>query len=87
MRPYNRYLMALAAVLSLSTTVFAAYGVQQLDTYFSLYMIEYLVITMLFAYLHPRARRALDSISYLLFGGFLAIVAAKVVAILHLLGP
>lgn len=82
MRPYNRYLIALSAVLSLSTTVLAAYDVRRLDAYFSLYVIESLVVTLLFGYLHPRASRALNGISWALVAGFLLVVAIKVAATL-----
>lgn len=80
---YNRYLLTLAAVFTLSTTILAAYGQNKLDAYFTLYVIEYLVTTLLFVYLAPRARRLLDGVGYLLFAGFLIIVALKVIEILR----
>ncbi len=79
---YNRYLLTLAALFGVSTALLAAYHQEKLDAYFTLYVIEYLVITLLFAYLHPRARGLLDALGYLLFGGFLVIVILKVVEIL-----
>jgi len=82
MRPYNRYLITLSAVLALSTTVLAAYDVRQLDAYYSVFVIEMLVVTLLFGYLHPRAARALAGLSYALVAGFLLIVAIKVATIL-----
>ena len=80
---YNRYLLTLAALFGLSTTVLAAYGQDRLDAYFTVYVIEYLVTTLLFAYLDPKARRLLDAVGYVLFGGFLVIVILKVVEILR----
>ena len=53
-----------------------------MDVYFAVNIIAYLVITLLYVYINPRARRALDSIGYMLFGGFLIIVAVKVMDIL-----
>lgn len=79
---YNRYLLTLAVLFFLSTTVLAAYGQDKLDAYFTVYVIEYLVTTLLFVYLDPRARRLLDAMGYVLFGGFLVIVAIKVAQIL-----
>lgn len=79
--------MVLAVVLSVSTTLLAAYGIQQLDVYVSLYAIECLVVTLLFGYLHPRARRVLEGIGYVLVGSFLLIVLVKVARILLLAGP
>lgn len=80
---YNRYLLTLAAVFTLSTTILAAYGQNKLDAYFTLYVIEYLVMTLLFVYLAPRARRLLDGMGYVLFAGFLIIVTLKVIEILR----
>jgi drug/metabolite transporter (DMT)-like permease len=81
-RLYNHYLLTLALLFGVSTTVLAAYGQDRLDVYFTLYVIEYLIATLLFAYLSPRARRLLDTMGYVLFAGFLVVVALKVVEIL-----
>lgn len=83
MRLYNRYLITLAILFTLSTTILAGYGLNKLDAYFTVYVIEYLVATLLFVYLDPKARRLLDAMGYILFGGFLVIVALKVVQILR----
>lgn len=80
---YNRYLLTLAALFALSTVILAAYGQNTLDAYFTVYVIEYLVATLLFVYLAPRARKLLDAMGYVLFGGFMVIVAMKVVEILR----
>lgn len=82
MRVYNRYALVLTCFLLASTVVAAFYGVDRLDAYFSIYLIEYLSITLMFVYLHPRARRLLGAMSLLLFAGFLSIVAVKVAQIL-----
>lgn len=56
-----------------------AFGEQRsLDVYFTVNIIVYLLITLLYVYLNPRARRALDTIGYMLFAGFLVIIAIKV---------
>jgi hypothetical protein len=83
MRIYNRYLLALAAAFTLSTTLLAAYGQDKLDAYFTAYVIEYLIVTLLFVYLDPRMRRQLDGLGYVLFGGFVAIVLLKVLEVLR----
>ncbi len=79
---YNRYLLTVATVFALSTTVLAGYGQDKLDAYFTAYVIEYLIVTLLFVYLNPKARRLLDVMGYVLFGGFAVIVAIKVMTIL-----
>ncbi|MDR7468272.1 MAG: hypothetical protein QN176_13420 [Armatimonadota bacterium] len=83
MRIFNRYLLTLGALFGLSTTILAAYGQSRLDAYFTVYVIEYLITTLLFAALDRRARRLLDGMGYVLFAGFLIIVVMKVVEILR----
>ncbi|MFQ5813467.1 MAG: hypothetical protein ACE5I2_09825 [Anaerolineae bacterium] len=82
MRLYNRYLATLALLFMGTTVILAAYNLHRLDLYFSLYLMEYLATTLLFAYLQPRAQRLLNFTGYILFGGFLVIVGLKVWEIL-----
>ena len=82
MRTYDRYLVTLALLFTGTTVVLAAYNQHRIDLYFSLYLIEYLVATLLFAYLRQSARRLLNVMGYILFAGFLAIIAVKVATIL-----
>ena len=82
MRIYNRYLTTLALLFTAATVLLASYGQQALDLYFSIYLIEYLAATLVFAYLSPGARHLLNLLGLILFVGFLGIVAIKVVEIL-----
>lgn len=82
MRTYNRYILWLAALLMLTTVILSAYGQKRLDIYFSVYLVEYLVLTLLYVYLNPTARRALSAVGYVLFLGFMFIVVTKVLEIL-----
>lgn len=51
---YGRCLMTLALLFTVTTFLLALYGQQQLDLYFSLYLIEYLAVTLIFSHLHAR---------------------------------
>lgn len=82
MRVYNRLIISLAVAAGLINTLLALWGQKDLGVYFAINAIAYLVIVLLYAYLNPRARRALDTIGYLLLSGFLVIVVMKVVEIL-----
>jgi uncharacterized membrane protein YhdT len=82
MSVYDRYLATLALLFTATTVLLAAYSQHPLDLYFSLYLIEYLAVTLVFAYLHPEARRLLSFLGYFLFAGFVVIVAMKVFQIL-----
>ncbi len=62
--------------------VVAASGQASLDVYFTVTIIAYLVISLLYVYLNPRARRLLSTLGVVLFGGFLVIVAMKVMEVL-----
>ncbi|MDP2948055.1 MAG: hypothetical protein Q8P22_00765 [Chloroflexota bacterium] len=83
---YNRYVATLAVLFTSTTVVLAVYNQQRLDLYFSLYLIEYLASTLLFVYLKPRARRLLNMMGYVLFGGFTVVVAMRMGQILGLPG-
>ncbi len=72
----------LAVATGLVNTLLAVGGQEGLDVYFTVNIIVYLAITLLYVYINPRARRALDAIGYMLFSGFLVIVAVKVMDIL-----
>ncbi len=82
MKIYDKYILILAGLLLATTVIVAALGEAQLDLYFSIYVIEALVLTELYVYLNPKAKRGLNKVNYALFAGFLVIVAAKVVEIL-----
>ena len=82
MRIYNRLIISLVAALSLINIVLAFLGQNDIGVYFVLNAIAYLVITLLYVYLNPRARGALNAVSAVIFTGFLVVVAFKVVEIL-----
>ncbi len=82
MRVLNSYLLTVATLLLGTVVLLAALGQQDLGVYYSILIIEALMVTELYVYLNARARRALTGVSLLLFAGFLALVAQKVVAIL-----
>ena len=81
MRLYNRYILSLTLLFMLTTVIISATE-RSLDFYFSIYLIECLVLTLLFSQINPRARRGLNSIGYVLFGGFLIMVGIKVIEII-----
>ena len=82
MRIYNRYIVSLALAAGLVNTILAAFGQNDLSIYFTINTIVYLVITLLYVYLNPRARGALNTISVVLFAGFMVIVALNVMEII-----
>lgn len=53
----------------------------KLDTYFIMYTIALLTLTMLYTSLSPAARRALGQIGLAAFAGFMVLVALKVMEI------
>ena len=82
MRIYNRYIVILALSSGLINSLLAFWGQGDLTIYFIINIMAYLVITLLYVYLNPRARRALSSIGIVLFGGFMVIITLKVMEIL-----
>ena len=82
MRIYNTYVISLELTACLVNTVLALWGQNNLEIYFTANIISFLVITLLHVYLNPRARGALNAIGFVLFGGFMVIVAFKVIEII-----
>jgi hypothetical protein len=81
-RVYNRLILALAAAFGCITVVLAFMGQKDLGVYFIADAIAYLIITLLYVYLTPRARNSLNALSAVILAGFLVIVTIKVVDIL-----
>jgi len=82
LRIYNKYIVSLALASGLINTLLAFLGQNDLGNYFVINVIAYLVITLLYAYLNPRARKALNSLGVVLFAGFMVITVLKVMEIL-----
>ena len=81
MRIYNKYIISLILAASAVNTLLAAVGQNDLEVYFVVNILAYLVVTLLYVYLNPRAKKALNTIGAVLFGGFLVIVSIKVIEI------
>jgi len=79
---YNSYILIVAILFLLTTVILVATGQNSLDIYFIAYLIEALIVTELYVYFNAKARRGLNFVSAILFGGFLFIVALQVIEIL-----
>ena len=82
MRIYNKYIISLVLASCFINALLAFYGQNDLVVYFVINVLAYLAITLLYAFLNPKARRVLNTIGMVFFGGFMVTVAIKVVEIL-----
>ena len=82
MRIYNRYIVFLALASGLINISLALFGQNDLGIYFAINIIAYLVITLLYTYLNPRARRALNTVTAVLLAGFMVIIFFNVMNLL-----
>ncbi len=82
MKIYNNYILITALLLLLTTVILIAGGQTSLDVYYTTYIIEALVVTELYVHFNTKARRGLNSVSIILFGGFLFIVSLEVITLL-----
>jgi len=82
LRIYNAYIVSLILAAGLVNAILASLGQSELEVYFIINIVVYLVITLLYTYFNPRARRTLNTIGIVLSAGFIVIVALKVVEIL-----
>jgi len=81
-RLYNSYIISIALALLLTTVMLIATGQNALDIYYTIYIVEALVITELFAFFNARARRGLTLVSSVLFAGFLVVLSLQVIKVL-----
>lgn len=82
MRVYNKYIILLAVITCLLNVLLAFSGQDRLEIYCTVNLIAYLVITMLYAYLNPGAKRALGAVGAVAFAGFMVIIVIRVLEIL-----
>lgn len=82
MRTYNRYIIILVLAFSAVNTLMAFMGQDKLEVYFTVNLIAYLIISLLYAYLNPRAKKVLSKMWMGLFGGFVVLVVIRVAEIL-----
>lgn len=82
MKIYNSYIIIITLVLLLSTLVLIALGQTSLSVYYVVYILEALIITELFIHFNAKARRGLNSIGAILFGGFLLVICLEFVHML-----
>ena len=72
----------MAILLLLTTVILVAMGQNALNLYYTIYIIEALIVTELYVYFNAKARRGLNLVSAILFGGFLFVVSLQVIRIL-----
>jgi hypothetical protein len=69
-------------LLILTTVILIATGQSSLDIYYTIYIIEALIVTELYVYFNNNARRGLNYVSILLFGGFATVLCFQALKIL-----
>ena len=82
MRVYNRLIISLVLAFSLINITLAFFGQEDIGVYFIANALAYLIITLLYMRLNPRARTGLNSLSVVIFAGFLVVVSIKVMEVL-----
>jgi uncharacterized membrane protein YhhN len=82
LRIYNKLILTIALVFGIIDASLAAASQENIEIYFVANAIAFLVITLLYTYLNPRARGALTAVGSVIFAAFLVIVVIKIVDIL-----
>ena len=83
MRIFNRFIISLVIAFGVLNSFLAFLGQKDISIYFVVDALAYLMITLLFVYLNPRAKGALNAVTTVIFSGFMVIVALKVIEILR----
>lgn len=83
MRMYNTFIITLTLVSCFITILLAFFGQDDLQLYFVINTIAFMIITLLYVYFNQRVRKALNTIGAVFFTGFLVIVTLKVIEIIR----
>jgi len=83
LRIYNKLIISLVIAFSFINILLAFGGQNDISVYFIVNAIAYLIITLVYVYLNPRARAALNVLSAIIFTGFMVIVTLNVMEILR----
>ncbi len=67
MRIYNNYILTVAMLLLVTTPILVAMGQNSLEVFYTVFIIEALVVTELYVYLSGKVRRQLNLVSAILF--------------------
>jgi hypothetical protein len=79
---YNRYILVMALLFGVTSVAFAIAVVSSISLCLTIYIIESLILTELFIYINPKAKRNLNRVNLMLFCLFLAILLDRVLEIL-----
>lgn len=82
MRIYNKYILSLLLSLGMVNVMLAAFGQKAFDVYIVSSIIVYLLVSLVYVYLNPRARSLLSTMGFVLLAGFLVIVGMKAAEVL-----
>ena len=82
MKIYNSYILTVALLLILTTIILIVIGQNSLDIYYTIYIIEALIITELYVYFNTKTRRGLAFAGAILFTGFMAVLCLQAIKIL-----
>ncbi len=82
----SRYLLTLAMTLPFGGVLLAFYNVREPDAYLTLYVVEYLIVLVVFAHLQAQTRRAATRVGLALVGSFAILTGLRLGAALGL-GP
>ena len=80
-KTYNKYIIVVAMLLLLTTVILTALGNTKLDMYYTLYVLEALIVTELYVHFNAKARHGLSLVSVVLLAGFLVTVSLQIVKI------
>jgi uncharacterized membrane protein YhhN len=77
-------MISLALAFTLLNSLLALWGTEDIQLYYIANLVAFLIITLLYVYLNPRARGALSVLTLIFFSGFAVIVVFKILDVLKL---
>jgi hypothetical protein len=84
LRIFSRYLFFLVLFSCVIDVILAFTGQKDIAVCFTVLVIAYLVITVLFVYFSPKTRKALSLVSIVFLSGFMVVVLLKILEVMWL---
>jgi hypothetical protein len=84
LRIFSRYLLFLVLASCLIDIILAFTEQKDIAVCFTVLVIGYLIITVLFVYFSPKTRKALSMVSVVFLAGFMVVVIIKIWEVMRL---
>lgn len=79
---FNKYVFSLVLAACTGNIILAFLRQDNLEIYFVVNVLSYLIVTLLYVFLNPRAKSALSAVTSILFGSFMVMAVIRIIKLI-----